>query len=61
MSIARDWQDRHPRKSGKARVVFYILILGFILLLILKADTFVEGFTRIFFQPDSTAQESVGE
>jgi len=59
MPLIDDWRDKHPRKSGKGRLVLYIFLLLFILFLILKADTFVRGFTSIFFSPDTS--ETVDE
>lgn len=61
MSIVGDWKERYPRKSGKSRVIFYLFLLAFIIFLILKTDTFVDGFTRIFFSPDSTDLENTTE
>jgi predicted Abi (CAAX) family protease len=55
MALIDDWREKHLRKSGKGRLIMYIILLVFILFLILKADTFVNGFSRIFFSPDSSA------
>ena len=57
MTLVEDWRERHPRKSSKGRVVFYIFLLIKVLIFILKADSMVAGFTRIFFPSDSTTQE----
>ena len=61
MGIIGDWQEKHPRKSGKARTLFYILLLLFVIFLIFKADTFVGGFSRIFFPADSSSFENGSE
>ena len=59
MSLAGDWRERHPSPGGRGRLFFYLFLLAFVILVIIKADTFVSGFTRIFFPADSTQQ--VGE
>lgn len=55
MAIIDDWQEKHPKKSAKGRLILYIFLLIMILFLILKADTFVQGFTNIFLSPDSAS------
>ncbi len=55
MAMIDDWREKHPRKSGKSRLILYIFLLFFVIFLILKANTFVDAFTGIFFSPDSSA------
>lgn len=55
MALIDDWREKHPRKSGKSRLILYIFLLLTIVFLIFKADTFVNGFSRIFFSTDSSA------
>jgi len=59
MAIVDDWRKKHPRNSGKGRLILYIFLLLFIIFLILKADTFVRGFADIFFSPDSSSETEV--
>jgi len=58
MPIIDYWQEKHPRKSGKGRLILYIFLLIMIIFMMLKADSFVRGFTAIFFPSDST-EESI--
>ncbi len=53
MAIIDDWRHKHPRKSGKGRLIAYILLLIMIAFFILKADSFVRGFASIFFSPSA--------
>jgi len=55
MALIDEWQNRHPRKSGKGLLIMYIFLLIMILFLILKADTFLQGFINIFFSSDSAS------
>lgn len=55
MALIDDWREKHTRKSGNSRLILYIFLLLLIVFLILKADTFVNGFSRIFFSADSSA------
>jgi hypothetical protein len=55
MALIDDWREKHSRKSGKGKLILYVFLLVFIIFLILEADTFVNGFSRIFFSPDSSA------
>ncbi len=55
MAIIDNWQEKHPRKSGKSRLILYVFLLIMLLFMILKADTFIQGFTSIFFSPDSAS------
>ncbi len=55
MAIIDYWQEKHTRKSGNGRLILYILLLIMILFMILKAGVFVQGFTSIFFSPDSAS------
>lgn len=61
MGIIGDWQEKHPRRNGKVRAFVYILLLLFVIFLILKTDTFVSGFSSIFFPPDSSSLENASE
>lgn len=61
MSIVDDWREKHVRRSGRGRLFLYIFLLIMVIFMILKADSFVQGFSRIFFSSDSTAVEGGGE
>lgn len=61
MSIVDDWREKHVRKPGRGRLVLYIFLLIMVIFMILKADSFVQGFSRIFFSSDTTAVEDGGE
>ncbi|MFO8183036.1 MAG: hypothetical protein R6U39_02560 [Candidatus Aegiribacteria sp.] len=54
MPLIDDWRHRHPRSSSRGRVIIYIFLLIVVILFILRADSIVRGFTRIFFSPDTT-------
>lgn len=54
MPLIDDWRQRHPRNSSRGRVIIYIFLLIVIILFILRADSIVRGFTRIFFPPETT-------
>ena len=58
MPIIDYWQEKHPRESGKGRLILYIFLLIMIIFMIFKADTFVRGFSNIFFSSDSTEESS---
>ncbi len=58
MPIIDYWQEKHPRKSGKGRLILYIFLFVMILFLMFKAETFVQGFTDIFFSSGSTEESS---
>ena len=58
MAIIDDWREKHVRKSGRGRLILYIFLLIMVIFMILKADTFVQGFSRIFFSSDTTEVES---
>ncbi|MCD4775788.1 MAG: hypothetical protein K8S15_07025 [Candidatus Aegiribacteria sp.] len=55
MALIDDWREKHQRKSGKGRLILYIFLLLMIVFLILKANTFVNGFSKIFFSTDNSA------
>lgn len=55
MAIIDHWQEKHSRKPGKGRLILYIFLFVLVLFLMLKADTFVQGFSSIFFSPDSSS------
>ncbi len=58
MPIIDYWQEKHPRKSGKGKLILYILLFIMVLFLMFKADSFVRGFSNIFFSSDSTEETS---
>ncbi len=58
MPIIDYWQEKHPRKSGKGKLILYILLFIMVLFLMFKADSFVRGFSNIFFSSDSTEESS---
>jgi ACR3 family arsenite efflux pump ArsB len=55
MSLVKDWHEKHQRTSSKGRVLVYLFLLVMVILFIIKADSIVSGFTRIFFPADTTA------
>jgi len=63
MAMIDDWREKHPRKSGKSRLILYVFLLAFVIFLILRANTFISAFSSIFFPPDSSAsaEESYSE
>jgi len=58
MPIIDYWQEKHSRKSGKGRLILYILLLIMIIFMMFKADSFVRGFSNIFFSSDNTEESS---
>lgn len=54
MPLIDDWRQRHARSSSRGRVIIYIFLLIVVILFILRADSIVKGFNRIFFSPDTT-------
>ncbi len=56
MSIVEDWRERHGRKGGRLRLVIYVLLLVFVILLILNAERMVTGFTEIFLAPADSVE-----
>jgi len=58
MPIIDHWQEKHSSKSGKGRLILYIFLLVMIIFMMFKADSFVRGFSNIFFSSDSTEESS---
>ncbi|OPL19513.1 MAG: hypothetical protein AVO35_10140 [Candidatus Aegiribacteria sp. MLS_C] len=58
MSLVDDWREKHPTRSSRGRVMFYIFLLVMVIVFMLKADSLVRGFTSIFFPTETECTEA---
>lgn len=54
MGIASDWQARHGATRKRGRLLFYVILLAFTLLFMLRAGSLFETFSTLFSAPDTT-------
>ena len=61
MSIVEHWRDRHPRHGGGGRLLLYIILLIAVILVIIRGESAIESFARIFMgSGEEQTTEEVG-